>query len=379
MDIVKIINILVGIMLCGFVIFVAEESFSQQPKKDQPRLSVLIKKKGLEVEEKLIKNIFVKEDPQLAQQAGKPPHPARASVTPHDASRRLPNILAHEHGTESFYDGQNSPPPNRDYITKLRQKIQTQDGFWAPPPSGFFSGISKSYLIYREQRQINEDLKNLLDHMHMSFFKEAVPFSIFVKFKKILMMLFSNKESYMAYTARPDWSLATVDIGAGAIYIMEGHGFKGTVVHELTHIVYDGFFLPRESPLWLSEGFSVYMQVMAQSKKENNWLLRNIDILRDGGYIDFDEFTAVTSLEGFGKEDIALWYAQAFSVVEYLINAKSKDQFYHFSKNMKDGLSVGSALFRAYGMPFNTLSALEHAWQADLQQQDIPKGAGNAK
>ncbi len=386
MDIVKKINILIGLMLGAFIIFVVAESFLMPPQnKDEARFNILAKKQKNDEEENLIKNIF-KTEPPAKNKSGLPATIDATEVPSTDvlsvdapSTNNMPNILSQEHGAAGFYNGQNGQEPNRDYLSMLRQKMQQQGNFWAPPPDGFFSAISKSYLIYREQMQINDDLKSLLDGIHNGFVKETVPFSIFVRFPKILLMLFNTKESYMAYTSKPDWSLASTDIDAGAIYIMESADFKGTVVHELTHIVYDGFFLPQESPLWLSEGFAVYLQAMAQNREKNRWLVRNIDTLRRGYYIDFDEFATVDSLDGFEKEDIALWYAQAFSVVDYLINTKSKDGFYQFSKNLKDGMPLGRALFRAYGMPFNTLSALEYAWQADLQRRYTGRGQRNAQ
>ena len=32
-------------------------------------------------------------------------------------------------------------------------------------------------------------------------------------------------------------------------------------------------------------------------------------------------------------------------------------------------MPIGKALYRAYGMPFNTLKALEYAWQAQIQKE----------
>ena len=73
-------------------------------------------------------------------------------------------------------------------------------------------------------------------------------------------------------------------------------------------------------------------------------------------------------MESYQQNEVELWYAQAYSVVKYLLD-KDKDSFYQFSKNLKENMPLGKALYRAYGMPFNTLKALEYAWQAQLQKE----------
>ena len=77
-------------------------------------------------------------------------------------------------------------------------------------------------------------------------------------------MLFRTKESYSEYTSRPSWSVASTDVSAQSVFILENSNFKTNFIHELTHIYFDGFFLPKEPPLWMSEGFAVYVQTQKQ-------------------------------------------------------------------------------------------------------------------
>lgn len=140
-------------------------------------------------------------------------------------------------------------------------------------------------------------------------------------------------------------------------------------MHELTHIYFDGFFEPSSAPLWLSEGFAVYVQSLYQSPAENEWLNNfRLKFAREE-YIDFKDFTEVSSLLGYEKEEVAMWYAQSYSVVKFLFERYGKDDFYQFSKNLKDGMPLGRAMFRSYGMPLNTAAALESAWQSNLRKQ----------
>ena len=269
---------------------------------------------------------------------------------------------------ETFrYITEERPIPTENFKVK-NVFTKTKRGAWLAPPEGFFSALTNNYLIYRERLEVTPDLKKLLEKIHGNFVLDIVPFSLFSKFNRVFLMMFRTKESYSTYTSKPSWSIATTDLQAQAVYILENDDFEGNFVHELTHIYFDGFFAPQMSPLWLSEGFAVYMQSKAQLPQDTKWLRRNIESFRRGEYIDFDEFLNTKNLREYPKSDVVMWYAQAYSVVSFLLKDKSRDEFYQFCKNLKEGMPLGRALYRAYGMPFNTPQALEYAWQADLQR-----------
>ena len=181
-------------------------------------------------------------------------------------------------------------------------------------------------------------------------------------------MLFTSKENYARYSKRPEWSGAMTDIYDQSIYIVENKSFKSTFMHELTHIYFDGFFEPARAPRWLSEGFAVYVQTLYQTPQENRWLNQYGQKFAQEEYINFDEFVTVPDLSNYSKEDVKMWYAQSYSVVKFLFEHYGSDDFYRFSKNLKDGMPLGKALYRSFGMPLNSTSALESAWQADLKK-----------
>lgn len=233
---------------------------------------------------------------------------------------------------------------------------------WMAPPSGFFSALTHNYLVYREGKDVTQNLKDLLANIHGNFVLDVIPFSVVSDFKRIFLMLFRTKESYSQYTQRPSWSVASTDIKAQSIFILENSNFKTNFTHELTHIYFDGYFLPAEPPLWLSEGFAVYVQTQNQETKDKKWLIPYLKKFAQGNYISFNEFTNVTDLSDYSKEDVMLWYAQAYSVVDYLLTSKTRDEFFQFCKNLKDGNPTSRSLYRAYGMPFNKVSSLEYAW-----------------
>ena len=235
-------------------------------------------------------------------------------------------------------------------------------------PKGFFAKLTNNYVIFREKFDITKDLTDFIDDIHGNFVLDIIPFSLSSDFKRLFLMLFRTRKNFAKYTLRPEWSQAATDVKTGSIYLMEGSSFKPVFVHELTHIYFDGFFQPDEPPLWLSEGYAVYNQVKFQTEEENGWIQKNIINLSERNYINFEEFNNVKDLEKYSSDEVELWYTQAYSVTKYLLE-KDKDKFYQFAKNLKSNMPIGKALYRAYGMPFNTLKALEYAWQAQIQKE----------
>ncbi|MDR1123428.1 MAG: hypothetical protein LBL61_02235 [Elusimicrobiota bacterium] len=247
-----------------------------------------------------------------------------------------------------------------------------QKNTWPPLPQGFTSALTNDYMVYREQLPVGKNLQKYLENIHGNFVLDVLPFSAFSDFKRIFLMMFRSRDKYSGFTEMPQWSAATTDIQKGAVYIMESKSFKSDFVHELSHIYYDGFFKPVLCPLWLSEGFAVRMQTAAQTPAERTWYDSELARFQDGRYIKFGEFTGVKDLSSYGGDDVITWYAQAYSVVDYLLKNKTRDEFYQFSKNLKDGQPLERALYRAYGMPFNNINALEYAWQ-DYLQRYVPR------
>ena len=264
--------------------------------------------------------------------------------------------------------------PNNNLREALPSQVRrpansAQKIHWIAPPPGFMTADTFNYLIYREEQPVTAAIKSVLDTIHGNLMLDLTPFTLIIKPNKILVMLFNAHKSYMAFTQRPAWSGASSDLQSDTMYIIEQTGYYPLAVHELTHLYFDGYFLPVLSPLWLSEGMAVYMQIHA-TKQTPDWVSRNLDaIVQTGQVIPFDEMTTVTDLQQYSDDQASLWYTQAYSVVDYLLNAHTRDEFYRFCNELKAETPLYQALYRAYGMPFNKVSVLQNVWLHDLQKK----------
>lgn len=251
------------------------------------------------------------------------------------------------------------------------QAIRPLDSFhkvrWAPPPPGFLTADTFNYLIYREKNPVTANIKTVLDTIHGNLMLDLTPFTVLVKPNKILVMLFASKTSYHDFTHLPSWSGASSDLQSDTMYMIEGPSFYALSVHELTHLYFDGYFLPTISPLWLSEGMAVYMQIYA-SKQKPSWIDHSMRRILAGQIIPFEEMTTTEDLNSYDTAHAELWYTQAYSVVDYLLNNRTRDEFYKFCNELKNKTPLHQALYRAYGMPFNKVSVLQNVWLHDLQK-----------
>ena len=238
---------------------------------------------------------------------------------------------------------------------------------WLPPPPGFSTADTFNYLIYREKNPVTATIKTVLDNIHGNLMLDLTPFTIIIKPNKILVMLFGEKDSYIKYTKRPAWSGASSDLRADTMYVIESDSFYPLSVHELTHLYFDGYFLPTISPLWLSEGMAVYMQITT-TKEKPSWVDRSLRRILKGDFIPFEEMTQTEDLSRYSTSQAELWYTQAYSVVAYLLQTRTRDEFYRLCNELKSKTPLHQALYRAYGMPFNRISVLENVWRHDLQK-----------
>ncbi|MBR4591621.1 MAG: hypothetical protein IKO35_00235 [Elusimicrobiaceae bacterium] len=252
------------------------------------------------------------------------------------------------------------------------QAIRPLDSFhkvrWSPPPPGFLTADTFNYLIYREKNPVTSNIKTILDTIHGNLMLDLTPFTVLVKPNKILVMLFDKKESYQQFTHLPPWSGASSDLQSDTMYVIEGNSFYALSVHELTHLYFDGYFLPTISPLWLSEGMAVYMQIYA-SKQRPSWIDHSLRRILSGDIIPLEEMTTTEDLNSYDTSKAELWYTQAYSIVDYLLNKRTRDEFYKFCNELKNKTPLHQALYRAYGMPFNKVSVLQNVWLYDLQKE----------
>jgi Peptidase MA superfamily len=249
-------------------------------------------------------------------------------------------------------------------------EVQNKD-LWPAPPNGYAVGETRSLKIYREAPPISKSLTNTLNDLHGNLMFDLIAFSPWKRDRKVLLYLFLSPKTYFDFTGRPAWSGGTSSLSKRIIFVPETQETIGIIAHELSHIYFDSFFdMAKPSPLWLSEGMAVYVQT-ERGHSPPNWLLENLAKIKMGAGFDLRDLTEIESLHGFSDVQVKLWYAQSYSLVKFLMNIRSSDNFYRFCKYIKEGRSVSGSLYRAYGKPYDTLENLQKIWRYDVKTGKI--------
>lgn len=185
--------------------------------------------------------------------------------------------------------------------------------------------------------------------------------------------------------AMPDWSekcpikvrVGNVGAGGATTFVFdrgEVFGWKmdiqGTaeriidsvLPHEITHMVLASHFR-RPVPRWLDEGAATSVEHLSERENYRHMLLGFLQRNEDRGL----SFNRMVALKDY-PDDIIPFYAQGFSVVEYLIALRGHRELVHFAETgMKTG-NWNTAVRQHYGRDifgdsgFERLGDLQESW-----------------
>jgi tetratricopeptide (TPR) repeat protein len=186
------------------------------------------------------------------------------------------------------------------------------------------------------------------------------------------VIIYPTKEEYLAASGLQSWSggghfvaRKMGDLSDHRIYSFQDQPrlTTGVLPHEIAHaLLQHRLNYPEKVPLWANEGFAVlrepeyfhryYRRILSQNLAQKT-LLRLKDILFRAEY---------------PQENVELFYAQAFSTVEFLVSESGLDTFVNFVKGIsRSGADFDSSLQRYYKIAGAV--ALENRWIAWFERR----------
>ena len=173
--------------------------------------------------------------------------------------------------------------------------------------------------------------------------------------------IYRNHAEFLTATGKKSWIHGTAFYEKREIVSYQwGQGFLEMLLpHELCHLIFRDFVgFKGEVPLWLDEGVAQWEE--AQRRK---WALDAVKgLVLKKEYIPLKELTQM----GPGSESdpvlSAKLYAQAVSLVGYLVEEYGPSKFSLFCRELRDGKNIDAALSFVYTDSIPNIEALEKKW-----------------
>jgi len=178
--------------------------------------------------------------------------------------------------------------------------------------------------------------------------------------------IYDDAQDYQAATGQPSWSAGCARVKDKIIYTFPyAQGFFGAILpHEMGHIIFREFvgFDNYAVPLWLDEGVASYQEIIKFSMA--NKLVR--EAIDNGNFISVEKLSSFNPQLIQDKTLVNLFYAEAVSIIVFLIKEFGQDDFVYFCQNLRDKKNLEMAMASTY--PFKNIQELEQAWRKYLRK-----------
>lgn len=175
--------------------------------------------------------------------------------------------------------------------------------------------------------------------------------------------IYKDQGDFLRATGKKPWvcGMAVYDKKEIISYRL-GPGFLDELLpHELAHLIFRDFIgFKSEVPLWLDEGVSQW----EEASKRKGAVLYVRELIRDGSYIPLSELMRLGANSENNAVLSAKLYAQAVTLVGYLMENFGSAKFTLFCRQLRDGKTVDEALSFAYAGSMSDISVLEKKWLA---------------
>ncbi len=179
--------------------------------------------------------------------------------------------------------------------------------------------------------------------------------------------IYKDAQEYHSETGQPEWSAGCALTKEKIIKTYPlARNFLNTVLpHEIVHIIFREFVGCDNPniPFWLDEGVAGYQE------KSRRFTTRRIikEAMRNNKFIGLEELANFNPHDESDKELVDIFYAEAISLVDYLIKQFGRDNFASFCRALRDKKTLSQALSFVYN--FQDTEKLYKAWHRYLKNE----------
>lgn len=179
------------------------------------------------------------------------------------------------------------------------------------------------------------------------------------------IVIYGTSDEYHKKTSQPPWS-AGVAVG-NAIYSYENPGLNGTLAHEITHLIfYEYMGRVNVDHRWVNEGLAVYEQGLAMDMRRVDIFSASLGNVRQQPMPMDQMIHLVPATER--ENAVSVWYAQAESMVRYMIERGGRIGFSQFLRALAQGKSFDDAYAVAFPGKWSSLKNFEEDWLRQIGQ-----------
>lgn len=171
------------------------------------------------------------------------------------------------------------------------------------------------------------------------------------------LVVYANQDEYRRKTGQPDWS-AGLSVG-NAIYTFDGPHLGAVLSHEMTHLIWFEYMgRVRLEQRWINEGLAVY------EESRSGQAGRGSGLRAQPMSLDF-MMRLVPATEK--DHTVSAWYAQAESMVRFMIERGGRMPFSTFLAALRDDKTLDRAIGEAFTGNWRNWSDFEAAWLRSVQ------------
>jgi hypothetical protein len=178
--------------------------------------------------------------------------------------------------------------------------------------------------------------------------------------------IYADQETYARETKQPSWSGGAASYETKTIWTFprEAGFFDSLLPHEIGHIIFREVIGAHRVPLWLEEGVASYLETAKRFGSEKIVM----DALRDGSFVPLMKLSKMDAYALRGEQSVVLFYAEAISVISFLINKFGVDRFNRMCEKIRAGKSLDVALGYAY-FDISNEEDLGALWERSLRDK----------
>ncbi|NLE65090.1 MAG: hypothetical protein GX606_04150 [Elusimicrobia bacterium] len=183
--------------------------------------------------------------------------------------------------------------------------------------------------------------------------------------ERVRIYIYDDQEDYQASGAH-QWTGGMVWTGEKRIatYPSDQGFFDSLLPHEIGHIVFrDAVGRKADVPVWFEEGVAVFQEEAGGVGAD----ARVREALRQGKFIGLRDLGRLQLTASSDKDLVRLFYAEAASIVSFLIENGERYRFSRFCDALKSGMDFEKALKKSY-MKYPMIEDLEEEWKGFLAQ-----------